>query len=174
MNSISLVAGVLTGSDNLHVGGALGLMPMTSQRRLAFAAAFAVAELGMTAVGYLAAVRLDGDLPAGLALAVAGALVLWAWLRGDELARLASHPAALVVLPLALSFDNLAAGASLAAAGSSGWTGALAAGLTSAGMAGVGLFVGGVLGRRASRFAAPMAGVLLLALATVGFVEALA
>jgi putative Mn2+ efflux pump MntP len=172
--NLALLAGLLTGSDNLHFGAAFGLLPLSARRRAAFAVAFGVAELGMTLVGYAASVRLGGDVPAALALALAGALVLLTWARGADLARLAGHPSALVLLPLALSFDNLAAGAGLASLGRSGLAAAFGAGLVSAAMAALGLFASGAVGRRLPRAAAPLAGVLMLALAVARIAEALA
>lgn len=172
--NLTLLIGLLTGSDNLQFGAAFGLLPLSARRRAAFALAFGAAELGMTLVGYALGARFHGELPAACALALAGALVLVSWARQTDLARLAGHPAALVLLPLALSFDNLAAGAGLGSLGHPGLSTALGAGLLSALMAAIGLFAGGAVGRRLPRAAAPLAGILMLALAVPRFIEALA
>lgn len=169
----ALLIGILTGSDNLHFGAAWGLLPMSARRRLAFALAFAVAELGMTLAGFALGAQLDSDAPAALGFALAGVLVVIGVARHADLARLAHHPAALVALPLALSFDNLASGAALGAHGDAALTAALLAGGVSAAMATAGLFAAGAVARRIPRFAAPLAGALLLALAVQRVVESL-
>lgn len=171
--NLTLLAGLLTGLDNLQFGAAFGLLPLSTRRRFAFAFAFGAAELGMTLVGYALGTHIQGDLPAACALALAGALVLLSWRRGADLARLAGHPAALVLLPLALSFDNLAAGAGIGSLGHPGLSTALGAGLLSAAMTAIALFAAGAIGRRLPRAAAPLAGALMLALAVPRLVEAL-
>ncbi len=179
--NLGLLAGALTSSDNLHCGAALGLLPLSSRRRAAFALAFGVAELGMMLIGWAAGTWSRagwgagaGNLVAAVALALAGTLVLISWARRADVARLAGHSAALVLLPLALSFDNLAAGAGLGSLGGSGLSASLGAGLLSASLAAIALFAGGALGRRLPRLAAPLAGALMLALAVQRLVEVLA
>jgi putative Mn2+ efflux pump MntP len=168
--NLTLLAGLLTGSDNLHFGTAFGLLPLSRQRRVAFALAFGVAEIGMTLVGSALGGGFGGELLTGFSLALAGALVLLGWARGADLARLSGHPAALVLLPLALSLDNLAAGAGLSR---DGLPAVLGAGLLSALMAVVGLAASGVIARWRPRAATPLAGALMLVLAVPSFVEAL-
>ncbi|HET9627256.1 MAG TPA: manganese efflux pump [Kofleriaceae bacterium] len=168
-----MLIGIVTGSDNLHFGAAWGLLPMSARRRLAFAIGFAIAELGMTLVGFALGARWGSDLPATLAFAIAGALVVIGVVRRADLARLAGHPAALVAVPLALSFDNLASGAGLGAHDAGALPAAVLAGGVSALLAAVGLFAAGAVARRLPRIAAPLAGALLLALAAQRVVEAL-
>jgi putative Mn2+ efflux pump MntP len=167
--NLSLLVGLLTGSDNLHFGTAFGLLPLSKQRRVAFALAFGVAEVGMTFAGSMLGGGFGGELLPALCLTLAGALVLLAWARGADLARLSGHPAALVLLPLALSVDNLAAGAGLSR---DGLPAVLGAGLLSASMAVIGLGASGVVARWLPRAAPPLAGGLMLALAVPKFVEA--
>lgn len=169
----ALLIGILTGSDNLHFGAAWGLLPMSARRRLAFAIAFGVAELGMTLAGYALGAGLDSELPGTAAFALAGALVVLGVVLRADLARFADHPAALIVLPLALSFDNLASGAGLGAAGGAGLVAAVVAGGISAAMAAASLFVAGAVARRIPRLAAPLAGAVLVALAVHRVVEIL-
>jgi hypothetical protein len=169
--SLALPAGIVTGSDNVLIGATLGLLPLTTRRRAAYALAFAAAESGMTLAGYAVAVRLAGsDVVPTVALAAAGALVLVACWRRADAARFADHPAAVVLLPLILSFDNLAAGAGLSA---SVLPTALGAGLVSAALAAGAMWSTGGFARSVPRHAPPLAGMLLLALAASRWVEAL-
>jgi manganese efflux pump family protein len=169
--NLALVAGLVTGSDNLFVGAAVGLLPLSLSRRVSFALAFAVAEASMTLAGYAFAIRdPGGDLPPTLMLAAAGVLVLLTCWRSVDLARLTGSPAAIVLLPLSLSLDNLAAGAGLAV---SGLPTALGAGLISATLTAAAPFAAWPLARAAPRVVAPLAGLTLLALAAPRLVEAL-
>jgi putative Mn2+ efflux pump MntP len=166
----TVILGLVTGSDNLYFGAAWGLLPMSTRRRAAFALAFGAAELGMTLAGYALG---TGELAGSLAIALTGVLVLAGCARRADLARLSGHPAALVVLPLALAFDNLASGAALGGLGGSPISAALGAGLVSAAMAAVGLFSAGAIARRLPRVAVPLAGALLVVLAVHRAVETL-
>lgn len=172
--SSTVILGLVTGSDNLYFGAAWGLLPLSAGRRAAFALAFGAAELGMTLAGYAIGVSTGaGALAGAFAAALTGVLVLVGCARRADLALLSGHPAALVVLPLALALDNLASGAALGAAGSSPIASALGAGLVSAAMAAIGLFASGAIARRLPRMAMPLAGALLLALAVHRVVETL-
>jgi putative Mn2+ efflux pump MntP len=175
----TVILGLVTGSDNLYFGAAWGLLPMSPGRRVAFAAAFGVAELGMTLAGHALGAGLGaGALAGAFAIALAGVLVLAGCARRADLARLSGHPAALVVLPLALSIDNLASGAALGsldgASISAPISAALGAGLLSAAMAALGLFAAGAIAHRRPRVAVPLAGALLLVVAAYNVVETLA
>lgn len=170
MNAACLI-GIVTGADNLHFGAAWGLLPMSARQRIIISIAFVIAELGMTLAGCALGARLGGDLPATLTFSLAAVLVVLGILRHADLARLAGHRVAAIGLPLALSLDNLAAGAGLGAHG--GLAAALLVGGVSAAMAAVGLFAAGALARRIPRLAAPLAGALLLALAVQRVAEAL-
>jgi putative Mn2+ efflux pump MntP len=168
----TVILGLVTGSDNLYFGAAWGLLPMSTRRRAAFALAFGAAELGMTLAGYALGAG-AGELAGAFALALTGVLVLAGCARRADLARLSGHPAALVVLPLALAFDNLASGAALGGLGGSPISAALGAGLVSAAMAAIGLFSAGAIARRLPRVAVPLAGALLVVLAVHRAVETL-
>lgn len=171
----TMILGLVTGSDNLYFGAAWGLLPMSAGRRVAFAAAFGVAELGMTLAGHALGAGLGaGALAGAFAIALAGVLVLAGCARRADLARLSGHPAALVVLPLALSIDNLASGAALGSLDGVPISAAFGAGLLSAAMAAIGLFAAGAIARRLPRVAVPLAGALLLAVAAHNVVETLA
>jgi len=170
----TVILGLVTGSDNLSFGAAWGLLPLSAGRRAAFALAFGAAELGMTLAGYaLGAGAGLGALAGAFAVALTGVLVLVGCARRADLARRSAHPAALVVLPLALSLDNLASGAALGALGGSPISAALGAGLVSAAMAAIGLFAAGAVARRLPRVAVPLAGALMLVLAMHRVVETL-
>jgi len=164
----ALLVGVMTGVDNLALGAALGLLPLTARRRAAFAGAFALAEVGMALLGRFVLVGFAGELPGAFALALAGTLALAGALGGQQLARYAGHPLAVALLPLALSLDNLAGGAALGAAGTPGSPAELAAGVTSAALAACGVLAGGALRRFGPRTAAA-AGVAMLLLSVPGF-----
>jgi len=168
----TVVLGLVTGSDNLYFGAAWGLLPMSVPRRAAFALAFGAAEFGMTLAGYALGAG-AGELTGAFAVALTGVLVLVGCARRVDLAQLSGHPAALVVLPLALSFDNLTAGAALGGLGGSPIAAALGAGLVSAAMAAIGLFAAGAIARRLARLAVPLAGALMLGLAVHRVVETL-
>jgi putative Mn2+ efflux pump MntP len=81
---------------------------------------------------------------------------------------------ALVVLPLSLSLDNLAAGVGLGALGFPAVASALLIGLVSGSMCALGLFAGERLGRWVPRPAELWSGVYLLALAAFRLVRDLA
>jgi putative Mn2+ efflux pump MntP len=176
----TVVLGLITGSDNLYLGAAWGSLPMSAGRRAAFALAFGAAELGMTLVGHALgagtgafAGALAVALIGGLAIALTAALVLVGHARRADLARLSAHPAALVAVPLALSFDNLASGAALGGLGGSPVAAALGAGLVSAAIAAIGLFAAGAVAPRLPRVAVPLAGAAMLVLVAHRVVEAL-
>jgi putative Mn2+ efflux pump MntP len=168
--TLALVLGLLTGADNFWFGLAFGLLPLSSRARLNLAAGFAIAEIGMTLAGFaFGPVGFGGGLNAAYASAAAGILVLAACARRADTVRLASHPAGIVLLPLALSLDNLAAGAGLS---NDGVAAAAGAALVSAGLAAAGLFLAAPLAERRPVLAARAAGIVLAALAVPHFIEA--
>ena len=143
---------LLTSLDNLRVGFALGLLPLTLRERVGLTLGFAAAELTMSLLGARFAV--PGLAPFALAVAVLLALAgTFSRLPGLPAVRVPSW--VLALLPLAFSLDNLAAGAGDAGS-------ALFAGLLGGLLSGVGLAAGGSLGRRA-----PRAGAVLGALGLV-------
>ncbi len=150
------VLAVVIGGDNLRAGLVLGWAGTSGRQRLRCYLALGLAEcvlpmaglvLGQTAFRYADV----GELAGPLAMTVCAVLVLWAVAReragGSEVdttpARpLGDHPLALVVLPVALGLDNLAAGVALAALAVPAVLAAAVLGLTSSILAGAGLWLG--------------------------------
>jgi putative Mn2+ efflux pump MntP len=166
----AILLGLLAGLDNLQAGAALGLGGLDARRRRALALGFAGCELGMVLVGaWLGAQALGlagtiGDTLASGVLIALGTVLLW---------RLRHHRSGLVelplwALPLVLSFDNLAVGAGLAAAGSQPYLSAALAGAIAGSLALLGMRSGGTLAARWPRPAAWLGGVWLIALGLLG------
>lgn len=177
-----LLLGLLVGLDNLQVGAALGLVPMSAGRRWAFAGAFAFCETVMPLAG-LAVGRAVAEAAGpwaervGIAvLAATGVLIAGLALRGGdgeaeaaEKERAVASRLALAGLPLSLSFDNLAAGLGLGSLGFPVVASALAIGAVSGSLCALGLFAGGwlrgSLPRRIGHRAELWSGVYLVLLA---------
>jgi putative Mn2+ efflux pump MntP len=176
-----LLLGLLVGLDNLQVGAALGLVPMSAGRRWAFAGAFALCETAMPLAGLAvgravaAAAGAWGERVGIAVLAATGVLIAVLALYGNEEAealereRAAAGRLALAGLPLSLSFDNLAAGLGLGSLGFPVVASALAIGAVSGSLCALGLFAGGwlrgSLPRRIGRRAELWSGVYLVLLA---------
>jgi putative Mn2+ efflux pump MntP len=173
-----VVLGLLVGLDNLQVGAALGLVPMSTARRWGFAVAFALCETLMPliglALGHAARARLGPwDETTGIAvLALCGVLIVVLGLRGGREGspeRPAGDRLALLSLPVFLSFDNLAAGLALGSLGFPVFASALIIGLISGTLCAVGLFgsayAGVMLRRRLPARTELLGGVYLVVLA---------
>lgn len=118
-----LVIGLLVGLDNLAVATSIGMLGLPRRRRLSFAAACAVFEMVMPMAGFFLGTGLRGGFGAAAGwlapacLAISGLLVLVAVVRRVATPRLLDRPAAMALIPLSLSIDNLAAGAQLGTSG---------------------------------------------------------
>jgi putative Mn2+ efflux pump MntP len=172
-----LLLGLLVGLDNLQVGAALGLLPMSAGRRWAFAGMFVLCETAMPLAGLLLghAARLRAAAWAdefGIAvLGLAGVLTV-VLAMGVEREQRPKHNwvdrrAALAGLPLSLSLDNLAVGVGLGSLGFSVVSSALLIGLVSGSLGALGLFSGAQLQRWVPGRTELWGGLYLVALAAV-------
>lgn len=165
--------GLLVGVDNLLVASALGLTPLARRRRWLLVACFGVAEAVMPIAGaaFGSALRTEWAAVAAwigpACLALCGALALLGARFAPSRARLVRGPWLAVGLPVALSFDNLFAGAALGALGFPAAVGAAVVGLLSAAMCFVGLAAGDAVLRRMPAWSPVAGGAALLALAVV-------
>jgi putative Mn2+ efflux pump MntP len=169
------VLAVAVGSDNLRAGLALGWAGTSARRRMWFAFVFGLVECGMPLLGLAlgSAAFASADVTeavAPAAITVCGVLVLADAARdrrgSRERARsFGDRPWVLVVLPVALGVDNLAAGVALAALEVPIVLALTVIGLVSSTLAAAGLWLGDVI-----RLWAPsrvLAGFALLAIAAV-------
>jgi putative Mn2+ efflux pump MntP len=173
--------GLLVGLDNLQVGAALGLLPLSVGRRWAFAGMFVLCETIMPlvglAIGHTARMRAAAWADAlGIAvLGMAGVLTVVLALRvtrerapaGSWLER----DGAVAGLPLSLSLDNLAVGVGLGSLGFSVILSAVVIGLISGALGALGLFSGTQLRRWFPEKSELWGGMYLMALAAVRLLE---
>ena len=163
--------GILVGLDNLEAGAGIGLIPMRAARRWGIALACFLCETGMPLLGLTLGSRLREEAGAwaegiGIGvLALCGIVILAVALREKGAETLAEGSFALFGLPLALSFDNLAAGVGLGSLGHPVVASALVLGGVSGSLCALGLFAGGWLRRWVPKRAELLAGIYLLGLA---------
>lgn len=148
--STILLFGLLAGVDNLQVAAAVGMSRTSSSRKWALVGAFAIFEALMPLVGAVVGRALAARYAATatfagpLLLAGCGIVVLVSTFKKNPTKNIFDRPGALLALPLALSFDNLLAGAGFAAMG-------YPVGLTAwaiGGLSGLMCFAGMLLGDR--------------------------
>jgi manganese efflux pump family protein len=147
-----LVIGFVLSLDNFRVSIALGTVPFGLKRALQVALVFGLYDGIMPLIGLLVGRRIGeavgdvADFVGAAALGGYGLYLLITALRNPEPEEL-DHPWALFGIPLALSLDNLFAGASLGVLGLSPWFPAAVFGVMTAVLSVVGL----QLGRAAAR-----------------------
>ena len=147
-----LVIGFVLSLDNLRVSIALGTVPFGLKRALQVALIFGLWDGIMPLIGLLVGRQIGeavgdvADFVGAAALGGYGLYLLISALRNPEPDEL-DHPWALFGIPLALSLDNLFAGASLGMLGLSPWFSAAVFGVMTAVLSLIGLR----LGRAAAR-----------------------
>jgi putative Mn2+ efflux pump MntP len=147
-----LIIGFVLSLDNFRVAIALGTVPFGLKRALQVAVVFGLWDGIMPLIGLLIgrqigdAVGNVAELIGAAALGGYGLFLLISALRNPEPDEL-DHPWALFGIPLALSLDNLFAGASLGVLGLSPWSAAAVFGVMTALLSLVGLQVGRVAAR---------------------------
>jgi len=153
------------------IGISFGLVDRWSVFRLSFH--FGFAQFGMPLIGWRAGELIStfvgslGDWLAGLILLVLGVRLMWEQVNPEE-RHWHGDPTrgiSLLVLMFATSVDALAAGLSLALAGTDILYPALVIGVVAAAMTIVGLIFGRTLGAMSGRAAGVVGGVVLIALA---------
>lgn len=168
MGTVALLA-VLVGLDNLQVGSGLGLLDVRAVSRRALAVAFGLCEGLMPLVGLVFGRAVRGW--AGEAAAVLGPAVLAACGVAIIAGAVRERPGAvdrrwlLFGLPVALSFDNLLAGAGLGALGYPVGLTAVVIGGVSAAMCLAGLYLGARVRRFVPARADLLSGVYLVVVA---------
>jgi len=142
-----LVIGFVLSLDNFRVSIALGTVPFGLKRALQVALIFGLWDGIMPLIGLLVGRQIGeavgdvADLVGAAALGGYGLYLLISALRNPEPDEL-DHPWALFGIPLALSLDNLFAGASLGVLGLSPWFSAAVFGVMTAVLSLVGLQLG--------------------------------
>ena len=115
----AIALGILIGLDNLRFGLGLGTLELSLRRRLQLAASFGLFEALMPVAGAITGpVLADGAIAivewfVPVMLATVGFIVLVSGLWDLDLRRCLSGSSALFFVPLALSIDNLVAGAAI-------------------------------------------------------------
>lgn len=176
MTVLRLLAFVLPmGLDSFAVAAALGAaVKLTARERMRICAVFVVFEGGMPLIGLAAGAplaRAVGGAAGYLAIAVLTALGLWMLLSGGEqesgrAARLGgAHGAALAVLGISISLDELAIGFSLGLTGLPAGAVIIAVAVQAFVAAQAGLLLGARIGERIREGAERLAGVALIVLA---------
>ncbi|MGA8429758.1 MAG: manganese efflux pump [Candidatus Sulfotelmatobacter sp.] len=153
MNPAVLLFGFLAGLDNLYACGAAGMLPLQRGRRHLFALSSCVCELAAPFLGlalgriFLATIEIVTDHGAPLLMLFSGAAMLLSCLRRRDTSDLIEDGGLLFGLPLSLSLDNVAAGATVSALDGPKWLSALSVGAISAMMSCAGIYFGGWIGR---------------------------
>jgi putative Mn2+ efflux pump MntP len=166
-----VILGIALGLDNFRVALAIGALDLTRTRRLQLAGAFGVAEAGSPLVGLAAgngiAAVLGGaaQWAAPLALAACGAYVLVETARDPDRPETVGRRSLLFGLPIALSLDNLLAGAGVGFLGFPVVPSALVLGAMSAAVCLVGLHLGSSIVRWVPLRAEAIAGLAFIAIA---------
>jgi manganese efflux pump family protein len=140
--------GVLAGVDNLQTCSAIGFLPIRRARKHLLAFSFTACEslapmIGL-AIGHFL-LRCAGRAAAKIgpfAMLACGIAILLCALRQKDLTPLVNGPKIVFGLPVALSFDNLLAGAGISSLHYPAALSALLIGLTSAAMSCIGLYLG--------------------------------
>jgi putative Mn2+ efflux pump MntP len=140
--------GILAGLDNLQACSAIGLLPIRRARRHLLAIAFTGCE-SMAPLAGLALSNFVLRLAGGAATRIGpfimlacGIGVLICAIRQDDLRSIVNEPRLIVGMPVALSFDNLLAGAGMGSIHYPVLISALIIGLVSAAMSCIGLYLG--------------------------------
>ena len=171
----TILLGLLTGLDNLQVTPALGVLNMTSRRRLKWAIAFGLTEALMPLAGLAIGSSLHlssqgwADKIGPVTLLLCGLAVLIMASRKWNVTAVASSKWAMVVLPLSLGIDNFFAGMGAGANGAPVIASAVIVGGISTLMALGGLFAGQFVRSFLPRSPELFAGSFLLALGICGF-----
>jgi len=164
-----LLFALLLGLDNMTVSAGLGGLQLQPRRRIWLVTAFALAEGLLPLIGLWLGAEFVPEWIGSWILLLAGLLVLTGCLWGDRLLALVTSPAALVVLPLALGLDNLAAGTAFGSMGLPIALSALLLGGVSAAACWLGLAFGKFVGDRFTTAGPWLSGCWLLALSLNSF-----
>jgi putative Mn2+ efflux pump MntP len=172
-----VLLGVLAGLDNLQVAAAISMAPLTRTRRLLFALAFSVCEIGTPLIGLLLITSVRSragawfDRAAPLILLLCGVTIVWLALRDNDAAPITSSRWTVVGLPLSLSMDNLLIGVGLGTFGVPPALAALTIGATSASLCLFGMFAGARIGRWIPKQAELVSGLYLIAIAATMWIR---
>lgn len=148
-----ILLGFLTGLDNLQVTPALGILKMSTRRRLAWALMFGLAEALMPLIGLLCGHVLHqsfenwADKLGPSILVLCGITIVVMALRESDVEAVVSSKWTIVGLPLSLSIDNLLAGVGVGAGGAPIMVSAIVIGGISTTLGLVGLYAGHIIRR---------------------------
>ena len=143
-----LLFGFLAGIDNLQACSGIGLLPIRSARKHLLALSFTLCETLAPLVGLalghilLRCAGAAADKIGPFTMLACGVVVLFYAVRREDLTSLVNGPKMVLGVPLALSFDNLFAGAGISALHYPVVISALVIGLVSAAMSCIGLYLG--------------------------------
>lgn len=143
-----ILFGIAAGLDNLQVSSSLGLLPMERRRMHLLATAFCICELGAALLGLMLGrglISMIGPMANTLAPALTlmcGLVVLYLAYRSATkgLPDFVNRQTFLFALPVALSVDNVVAGAGVSFSGMPLLAAAVVVGVISAAMACFGLY----------------------------------
>lgn len=143
-----ILFGIVAGLDNLQASTSLGLLPMQRKRIHMLAMAFCVCELGGAILGLFLGqglIAMLGPLASSVApfaMLACGVIILCLAYRNESkgLPQFVNHQAFLFGMPLALSLDNVIAGAGVSFSSAPVFSSAVCIGVISAGMACFGLY----------------------------------
>jgi manganese efflux pump family protein len=170
------ILGLFVGLDNLAVSSSLGALKLGRGRKLCFVASCACFEalapwVGL-AIGHGLRTRIGeaAEWIGSAALMACGLLVLGALIRRQAVPGLLDRPMAMLLIPLALSLDNLAAGIRLGSGGSIVGEALLVGGIAGT-LSAIGLAIGGLVRVRFPRVAGGFAVALLLSVAVFSLIR---
>jgi putative Mn2+ efflux pump MntP len=149
----ALMLGLVTGFDNLAVSSSFGTIGLSSRDRMKLVASFAFFEALMTVLGFVIVsqtVLRSAEWLGPVCLLISGILIALrirtrSVVKHDR--RLTSS-VLLIWIPLALSLDNLAAGAGIGAFDSFGIFSAVVSGCVAATLSAGGLLLGSLASKR--------------------------
>ena len=149
----ALMLGLVTGFDNLAVSSSFGTIGLSSRDRMKLIASFAFFEALMTVLGFFIVsqtVLQSAEWLGPVCLLISGVLVAWRvrTRRVVKHDRPLTSSVLLIWIPLVLSLDNLAAGASVGAFDAIGFFSAAISGCVAATVSAGGLLLGSLASKR--------------------------
>ncbi|HEY6343648.1 MAG TPA: manganese efflux pump [Bryobacteraceae bacterium] len=152
-----LLFAILAGVDNLETCSAVGFLPIRRARKLLLALSFTICEtvapiVGLAVGHFFFAYAAAASARIGpCVMLTCGIAILFSAHRRVVLPSLVNGPGMIVGLPVALSFDNLLAGAGISSLRYPVAISALLIGLVSAAMSCIGLYLGAWVSRLVPR-----------------------
>jgi len=169
--AVVLVFGITAGIDNFQAGCALGMLPLTRNRKLAFGASFGLCETASSLAGLVAGqlirvLLLPERFAGAIVLLISGGTILYlSWTTERAVDNAVNDGWMICGLPVLLSLDNLVAGAGLGAIGFPPILSALIIGTVCSALSFAGILLGGCCRLLVPKHASLISGVWLVTLA---------